>query len=107
MEELTKRNGKRMWPREIENDLERLGASLELLIELTSHFPDVEIDLVKWNGEMEDGEKRIMLRVKRSKNNRISLKKEVLSDTHFNIGFFEESPRRFCRRSLPTRGRSM
>ena len=50
MEELTKRNGKGMWLREIEKGLKRFGASLEWLIERIS-LRNEEVDAVLKNGE--------------------------------------------------------
>ena len=67
MEELTKRNGKSVWLREIEKGLKRFGASLEWLIERIG-LRDVEIDAVLKNGDMEACEKDQIVRAKRMKS---------------------------------------
>ena len=46
MEELTKRNGKGVWVREIEKALKRFGASLEWLMERIS-LREEEMDIIR------------------------------------------------------------
>ena len=52
MEELTKRNGKCVWFREIENALKRFDASLEWFIERVQ-FREEEIEKIRRNNQME------------------------------------------------------
>ena len=84
MEELTKRNGKGVWMREIEKALRRFNASLEWLSERIS-LRDVEIDRIRADTKMEDFEKNQMICSKRMKSIAEVLEEvEVLFDTHFN-----------------------
>ena len=52
MEELTKRNGKGVWMREIEKVLKRFGASLEWLMERVG-IHEEEIEKIRTDDEME------------------------------------------------------
>ena len=85
MEELTKKNGKGVWMREIEKALKRFDASLEWLIERIAIRED-EIEAIRKNGEMEEQEKNQVLRAKRMESIRgVSEEVEVLIDAyHFN-----------------------
>ena len=62
MEELTKRNGKGAWSREIEKVLKRFGATLEWQIGVINTREE-EIEMIGRNGEMEECEKKEELRV--------------------------------------------
>ena len=64
MEELTKRNGKGVWAREIEKVLKRFDASLEWLMERVS-LREEEIDKIRGNEEIQEREKEQMIKVKR------------------------------------------
>ena len=59
MEELTKRNGKGIWMREIENMFKRFDASLEWLVERID-MRDEEIKEINENREIEADEKAKM-----------------------------------------------
>ena len=83
MEELTKRNGKGMWLREIEKVLKRFDASLEWLMERIAMRED-EMEEIKRNEEMEAREKDRMMNAKKLKSIAEVLEEvEVLIDTHF------------------------
>ena len=58
MEELTKRNGKGVWFREIEKALRRFDASLEWLLERIQ-MRDDEIETIKQNDEIEESRRGI------------------------------------------------
>ena len=64
MEELTKRNGKGIWMREIEKGLKRFDTSLELLTGIIA-MRDEEMESIRRNDEM-DGEENQMLRAKKN-----------------------------------------
>ena len=83
MEELTKRNGKGMWLREVEKVLKRFGASLEWLTERMGQR-DGEMDSIRQNGEMEEREKNILLRANKARSIEEVLEEvDVLIDVHF------------------------
>ena len=83
MEDLTRRNGKGVWLREIEKVLKRFDASLEWLMERIA-LQDEEIEQVKGNREMDEKEKDQMLRAKKMESIADVLEEvEVLIDTHF------------------------
>ena len=66
MEELTKRNGKGVWLREIEKALKRFDASIEWLLERIQLGED-EIETIKRSEDIEECEKEHMIRAKKSK----------------------------------------
>ena len=83
MEELTKRNWKVIWMKEIEKVLRRFDASLEWLMERIE-MRDEEIKKIRENDEMEEREKTEVLRSQRMKSIADVLEEvEVLIDTHF------------------------
>ena len=89
MEELTKRNGKVVWLREIEKILKRFGASLEWLMEKIS-LRDAELDTIKGNQETDESEKNETLRARRTKCIADVLEEVVvLIDVHFFNEFSE------------------
>ena len=89
MEELTKRNGKGVWTREIEKALKRFDASLEWLMERIE-MRDEEIKMIKENDEMGEREKDNSIRIKSVKSIADVLEEvEVLIDGHFFNEFSE------------------
>ena len=83
MEELTKRNGKGVWMREIEKVLKRFDASLEWLMERIG-VRDEEIQRMTPNDEMEARENDGIMRTKRNTSIAEVLEEvEVLIDTRF------------------------
>ena len=66
MEELTKRNGKGVRMREIENALKRFGASIEWLTERMGQR-DGEMDSIRQNSEIEAHEKILLQRAKKAR----------------------------------------
>ena len=86
MEELTKRNIKRIWLREIEKVLKRVGASREWFMERV-RIRDEEMDAIEENREMEAHDKVQLLRAKRMRSI-----EEVLEEVGvlINTQFFNE-----------------
>ena len=83
MEELTKRNGKGVRMREIENALKRFGASIEWLTERMGQR-DGEMDSIRETREMEEREKGPGFRAMKAKHVVEVLDEvEVLIDVHF------------------------
>ena len=104
MEELTKRNGKGVWMREIEKMLRRFDASLEWLIESVS-LREQEMDKIRGNTEIQGHEKDQMLKVKKFQSIKEVLEEvEVLIDTHFFNGFYESKSSLFLKRVFENRG---
>ena len=100
MEELTKRNGKGAWMREIEKALKRFGASLEWFVERVS-IREKEMDMIRQNGELDDHEKSLMLRAKRMTSiEDVLVEVEVLIDTHFFNEFYETKSSSFLKRII-------
>ena len=82
MEELTKRNGKGMWMREIEKGLRRFGASLEWFLERVG-IRERDIESIEHNHEIEDSEKTEIIKAKRMKSRADVLEEvDVLIDTY-------------------------
>ena len=105
MEELTKRNGKGVWLREIEKVLERFDASLEWLLERIETREE-EMDEVRRDDQIEEAEKCLMLRAKRMKGIAEVLEEvEVLIDTHFFNEFSGTKSSLFLKRSSPAKDR--
>ena len=101
--ELTKRNGKGVWMRELENVLRRFGASLELLLERIRTRDD-EIEALRQNGQTDEREKDISIRIKRAKSIADVLEEvEVLIDAHFNE-FSETKSSLFLKKVLANQG---
>ena len=87
MEELTKKNGKGVWLREIEKVLKRFDASIEWLMERIM-IREGEMNTIRVNGEMSDREKNLIIRAKRMKSiDEVLEEVEVLIDTHFFMEF--------------------
>ena len=100
MEELTKRNGKGMWMREIENGLRRFDASLEWLGERIA-MREEEMEKIEWDDEMDEVEKGKNLRSKRAKSIGDVLEEvEVLIDTHFFNEFSETKSSLFLKKVI-------
>ena len=98
MEELTKKNGKGVWMREIEKVLKRFDAPLEWFMERIETREE-EMEVIRKNGEIEEGEKIQMLRVKKTKNIQEVLEEvEVLIDTHFFNCFRETKSSTFLKK---------
>ena len=88
-EELTKRNGKGVWIREIEKGLKMFDASLQWLMERTE-LRDAEIDRIRHDDGIEENERSQVMRAKRAKSIADVLEEvEVLIDTHFFNEFWE------------------
>ena len=84
MEELTKRNGKGVWLREIEKALKRFDASLEWLSERIA-LRDEEIEGVNGDAQLERRVKSEKLKAIRMKSIAEMLEEvEALVDTHFH-----------------------
>ena len=95
MEELTKRNGRGLWMREIEKTLKRFDASLEWLLERIG-LMDKEIDKTRKDGQLEEGAKKELLKARKLKNiDEVLEEVEVLIDTHFFNEFSKTNPHRF------------
>ena len=95
MEEMTKRNGKGVWMREIEKVLKRFGASLEWLLERIG-LRDEEINAIGRNGEIEEREKRQLICAKRGRALMRSLEKlRSLSIPTSSTSSQKRSPRCF------------
>ena len=100
MEELTKRNGKGVWMREIDKVLKRYDASLEWLRERIG-LRDEEIDAIRRNGEIEERDKRQIIRAERAKSiDEVLGEVEVLIDTHFFNEFSETKSSMFLKKVL-------
>ena len=82
MEEVTKRNNKGAWMREIEKCLRRFDASLEWFLERVN-LRDEEMNTIRQNGEMEVGEKNERMRMKLKSIDEVLEEVSVLIDTHF------------------------
>ena len=83
MEEMTKKNGKGIWTREIEKVLRRFDASLEWLMDGID-WREKEIDKIRRDDQMEENEKKQALGAKRTKCIEEVLEEvEVLIDMHF------------------------
>ena len=81
--EVIKGNGKGVWMREIEKVLKRFDTSLKWLLERIG-LRDEEIDAIGRSGEIEEREKRLLIRAKRVKCiDEVFGEVEVLIDTHF------------------------
>ena len=95
MEELTKRNGKRIWLREIEKVLKRYDTSLEWLMgRITTR--DEEIEAIRRNTEIEEGEKNALLGAKRTKGIADVLEEvAAVIDIHFFNDFSETKSNNF------------
>ena len=96
MEELTKRNGKGIWLREIERGMKRFDASLEWQCENLLH--DEEIEKIRVDDQMEGQMKSQMLRAKRLKSIEEVLEVEVLVHTHFFNEFSGTKSSQFLKR---------
>ena len=84
MEELTKKNGKGIWMREIEKVLKRFGAPLEWLFERIG-MRDQEIEKIKADRQMEERAKEETVRAIKTRSiGEVLEEMEVLVDTHFD-----------------------
>ena len=102
IEELTKRNGKGVWMREIEKVLRRFDASLEWLME-PIEMRDEEFKMIKDNDEMGEREKDNSIITKSAKSVADVLEEvELLVDTHF-FGEFSET-KSFSEKVIPNQG---
>ena len=100
MEELTKRNGKGVWMREIEKVLKRFDASIEWLTERIGIRED-EIEKIRVDRETEEREKSVLLGAKRLKSIEEMMEEvEVLIDTHFFNEFYRTKSSVFLKRVL-------
>ena len=83
MEELTKRNGKGVWLREIDKSLKRFDASIEWLSHRIA-VREEEIEKIRHNNEIEGREKKQSLKTLKMKSIAEVLEEvQVLIDTHF------------------------
>ena len=104
MEELTKRNGKGVWIREIEKVLKRFDASLEWLMDRIQTRDD-EIEALRQNGEIEERERDNILRTKRAKSIADVFEEvEVLIVTHFLNEFYETKSSSFLKKVIANQG---
>ena len=104
MEELTRRNGKGVWMREMEKVLKRFDASLEWLTERIGMRED-EIEKIRCDREIEEREKRLLLGAKKMKSIAEVLEEvEVLIDTHFFNEFYDTKSSIFLKRVLENQG---
>ena len=94
MEELTKRNGKGVWLREIEKALERFDASLEWLMERIG-LREEEMERIRRDDEkIEESERSEIMRSQRLMSiDELLEEVGVIIDTHFFNEFAETSPR--------------
>ena len=100
MEELTRRNGKGAWLREIEKVIKRFDGSLEWLMERIA-LREEEIEHAKRNREMNEREKSKVLRAKRLKNiEEVMAEVEVLIDTRFFNEFWETKSSLFLKKVI-------
>ena len=100
MEELTKRNGKGAWLREVEKALKRFDASLEWFLERVK-MRDEEIERIRLDKEIQESEKNQMLRAKRMKSIEDVLEEvEALIDTHFFNDFSETKSSTFLKKVI-------
>ena len=92
MEEMTKRNGKGVWLREIGKVLKRFDASLEWLGERIAIRED-EIEAIRNSGDNNEREKNAILVSKKAKSiGEVLEDVESLIDTHFFNEFWKPSP---------------
>ena len=100
MEELTKRNGKGVWFREVEKVLKRYDASLEWFLERVK-MRDEEIERIRLDTEIQESEKNQMLRGKRIRSIDDVLEEvEALIDTHFFNDFSETKSSAFLKKVI-------
>ena len=98
MEELTKRNGKGVWLREIDKGLKRFNASLEWLLERIS-LRDEELEVLRQNMDMDQREKDAILGAKRMKCIAEVLEEmDTLIDIHFYSEFSKTQSSLFLKR---------
>ena len=104
MEELTKKNGKGVWMREIENVLKRFDASLEWLTGRIG-MREEEIEKIRGDREIHEHEKSQLLRAKRLKSIEEVLEEvEVLIDTRFFNEFYGTKSSIFLKRVFENQG---
>ena len=100
MEELTKRNGKGVWMREIEKALKRFDASLEWLSERIC-LRDEEIDKAGKDEQIEERAKKEKLKAIKMKSIDDVLEEvEIVIDTHFFNEFSETKSSMFLKRVI-------
>ena len=98
MEELTKRNGKGIWMREIEKCIRRFNSSLEWLMGRIG-MREEEIERIRQREEMDETEKNQMLRAQRMKSIADVLEDvEALINTHFFDEFSKTKSSTFLKR---------
>ena len=103
MEELTKRNGKGVWMREIEKALKRFDASLEWPTERI-WMREEEIEKIRGDKEVKERDKSRLLGAKRMKSIADVLEDvEALIDTHFNE-FYDKKSSIFLKSVIENRG---
>ena len=104
MEEMTKRNGKGIWFREIEKILKRFGASLEWFLERVE-IRDGEMQTIRQSTEMVEREKKDTLRGKMMKSIADVIEEvEALVDTHFFNQFSQTKSSTFLKKVLENQG---
>ena len=103
MEELTKRNGKGAWVREIEKTLKIFGASLEWLMERIN-LREEEIDTIRRNDEMDETVRKQTVQAKRAKSiDEVLEEVRVLIDTHFFNEFSVTKSSMFLKKVIANR----
>ena len=104
MEELTKRNGKGVWMREIEKVPRRFGTSLEWLLERIQ-TRDHEIEAFRQNGQTDERDEDNSIRIKRAKSIADVLEEvEVLIEAHFFNEFSETKSSSFLKKVISNQG---
>ena len=100
MEQLSKRNGKGVWTREVEKGLKRFGSSLEWLSERID-IRNNEIERIRLDNGIQEGEKHQMLRAKRMNSiSEVLEEVEVLIDTHIFNEFSETKSSGFLKKVI-------
>ena len=100
MEEMTKRNGKGVWIREIEKVLKRFNSSLEWLMGIIA-VRDEEMESIRQNEEMEERDKNMMLRAKKMKSMADVLEEvAVVIDMHFFVEFSQTKSSTFLKKVM-------
>ena len=99
MEEITKKNGKGIWLREIGKVLKRFDASIEWLGQRIT-MREEEMEKIKRDDEMDEREKNKILVSKRAKSiGEVLEDVEVLIDAHFFDEFYKTKSSGFLKKS--------
>ena len=103
MEELTRKNGKGIWMREIEKLLRRFDASLKWLLERIQ-TREVEMERIRDDDQRDEREKDLLLRTMRTKSIADVLEEvDVLIDTHHYNEFSGTKSSMFLKKVIENR----